>query len=111
MCVADPKVRLTILSGKLFITTFNAAQKPASLPIPNSAAHKMRVNNVPPPAGFVLPSHESYTAFIPRYPLKSRTKERAREGRGPLESASFPSIGPSVDEPSVGDFSEFINIW
>lgn len=66
----------------------------------------MRASNVSPPAGSALPPEASYNALMPRYPARRRTKERARDGRGPLESASFPRIGPDPHEPTVGDFNE-----
>ena len=42
------------------------------------------------------------------YPVKSRSEERAREGRGPLESASFPSGGPNAHTPSGREFDQLI---
>lgn len=69
----------------------------------------MSANNVPPPAGSVLPSEASYTALIPRYPVRSRIKERGRANRGPFESASFPTNGADPYTPTVGGFDELID--
>jgi hypothetical protein len=69
----------------------------------------MSANSVPPPAGFVLSSEASYTALIPRYPVRSRKKERVRESRGPLESASFPTNGADPYTPTAEDFDELID--
>ena len=97
----DPELELTILFGKLFATVFSAAEQAALLPIPESNPNKMSINNVPPPAGSLLSSEESYTPFMPRYPTKSSTEARAIEIRGPLESASLPTNGADPYTPTV----------
>lgn len=40
--------------------------------------------------------------------MRSRTKEKERDVRGPLESASFPRIGANPATPTVGKFNKFI---
>ena len=97
-----PDMELTILFGKLFATVFSVAAYPASLPIPVMNPNRMRINNVPPLTGSVLSSEASYTPFIPRYPVKSSTKEIAKDSRGPLESASFPRNGADPYTPTTG---------
>ena len=97
----DLETELTILCGKLFAAVFSAAEKPAMPPIPESNPNKTSVSNVPTPAGSALSSEESYTPFMPKYPIESSTKERGIENRGPLESASFPTNGDDAYTPTV----------
>ena len=66
------------------------------------------MHNIPPSAGSVLPSEASYTPLIPRYPVRSSTKERAKDSRGPLESASFPRNGADPYTPTVECLNEFV---
>ena len=101
--VMNSEMKLTILSGKLLKTAFSAAQYPASLPIPVISSNMTRANNVPPPAGLVLVCEPSYTDLIPKYPERRQIQARARESRGPVESASFPRKGADAYSPTAGD--------
>jgi len=57
--IADQELELTTMFGKLFATVFNAAEKPALLPIPESSPNRMSVKNVPPATGSGLLSDKS----------------------------------------------------